>query len=94
MPDGSYRIERYKRTRFFALYDNEGLLAVTTYRKGARALKDRLKAQDRTIAELQVQFNEMSCASVAALPFDSLAASEMNDSPTVHEEVESFCRQL
>jgi len=94
MPDGSYRIERYKRTRFFALYENEELLAVTAYRKGARALKDRLEAQDRKIAELQARFNEVALAFAVSLPFDSLAALEQTDSPTVHEELELFCRQL
>lgn len=94
MPDGSYRIERYRRTRFFALYDNEGLLAVTTYRKGASALKERLEAQDRKIAELQARFNELALASVTLLPLDTLPASSLNDSPTVHEEIEPFCRQL
>jgi hypothetical protein len=94
MPDGSYHIERYKRTRFFALYDNEGLLAVTAYRKGACTLKDRLEAQDRTIAELQQQFNEMALAFAVSVPFDSRAAPEQTDSPTVHEEIAPFCRQL
>ena len=94
MPDGSYRIEHYKGTRFFALYDDEGLLAVTAYRKGARALKDRLEAQDRTIAELQERFNERASASVVSLPFDTLPALEQTDSPTVHEDLAPFCRQL
>jgi hypothetical protein len=94
MPDGSYRNERYKRTRFFALYDNEGLLAVTAYRKGARALKERLEAQDRKIAELQARFNEVALAPVASLPFDTLPAPSENDSPTVHEEIRPLCRQL
>jgi hypothetical protein len=94
MPEGSYRIERYKRTRFFALYDNEGLLAVTTYRKGANVLKQKLEAQDRTIAELQQRFNELACAFRVSLPFDTLPASAVNDRPTVHEELAPFCRQL
>jgi hypothetical protein len=94
MPDGSYRIERYKRTRFFALYENEELLAVTAYGKGARALKDRLEAQDRTIAALQAQFNEMASAVAVFLPFDTLSVPSENSSPDVHEEIAPFCRQL
>jgi hypothetical protein len=94
MPDGSYRIERYRRTRFFALYDKEGLIAVTAYRKGANALKDRLETQDRTIAALQARFNETACAVAASLPFDTFPAPCEKDNPTVHEEIAPFCRQL
>lgn len=92
MPDGSYRIERYRRTRFFALYDHDELVAVTAYKKGAAAVRERLEAQDRTIAELQERFNERASASVVSLPFDTLPALEQTDSPTVHEEIAPFCR--
>lgn len=36
-------VERYARTRFWALYENRQLLCVTVYKKGAQAVKDRLE---------------------------------------------------
>jgi len=45
-------VERYPNTRFFALYDGEELLAVTVYRKGAEAVRDRLQAYEARIAAL------------------------------------------
>jgi hypothetical protein len=38
--------------RFYALYDGEELLAVTVYKKGAEAVRDRLQAQEARIAAL------------------------------------------
>ena len=67
---------------------------MTAYRRGANALKERLEAQDRTIAELQQRFNEMALAFAVSVPFDCLAVPEQIDRPTIHEEIEPFCRQL
>ena len=37
------KIERYGKTRFWALYDEDGaLIAVTVYKKGAEEVKRRL----------------------------------------------------
>ncbi len=36
-------IERYRRTRFWGLYEAGELLCVTVYKKGARAVKERLE---------------------------------------------------
>ena len=47
-----YRVARYPYSRFYALYDGDELLAVTVYRKGAEAVRDRLLAQEARIAEL------------------------------------------
>jgi hypothetical protein len=47
-----YRVARYPDSRFYALYDGEELLAVTVYKKGAEAVRDRLQAQEARIAEL------------------------------------------
>jgi len=47
-----YRVVRYPYSRFYALYDGEELLAVTVYKKGAEAVRDRLQAQEARIAEL------------------------------------------
>ncbi len=41
-----YRVARYPYSRFYALYDREELLAVTVYKKGAEAVRDRLQAQE------------------------------------------------
>jgi hypothetical protein len=47
-----YRVARYPDSRFYALYDGEELLAVTVYKKGAEAVRDRLQAQEARIAQL------------------------------------------
>lgn len=38
-------ISRYRKTRFWGLYDGSELLCVTVYKKGARAVKDRLERE-------------------------------------------------
>lgn len=43
-------IERYRKTRFWGLYDAGELLCVTVYKKGARAVKDRLERQKHRLA--------------------------------------------
>ena len=41
----TYTIERWKRSRFWAVTDDSGaLVCVCAYRKGAQALKERLEA--------------------------------------------------
>ena len=45
------RIERYKHTRHWALYDGAELVVVTVYRRGAREVQRRLAAQPRAAAE-------------------------------------------
>jgi len=44
------RIERYKHTRHWALYDGAALVVVTGYRRGAREVQRRLAAQPRAAA--------------------------------------------
>ena len=39
------RIERYKNTRHWALYDGSDLVVVTVYRRGAQEVRRRLAAQ-------------------------------------------------
>jgi len=36
------KIERYKQGRHWAVYDREGLVAVTVYKKGALAVAERI----------------------------------------------------
>ena len=38
-----FRIERYRTTRFWAVYESGELLCVTVYKKGATAVKNRLE---------------------------------------------------
>src|SRR5215471_142454 len=47
-----YRVAHYPYSRFYALYDGEELLAVTVYKKGAEAVRDRLQEQEASIAQL------------------------------------------
>jgi hypothetical protein len=47
-----YRVARYPYSRFYALYDGEELLAVTVYKTGADTVRDRLQAQEASIAQL------------------------------------------
>ncbi len=41
------RIERYKNTRHWALYDGAELVVVTVYKRGAQAVQPRLAAQPK-----------------------------------------------
>ena len=45
------RIERYGNTRHWAVYDEQGLVVVTLYKRGAREVQRRLTAQPRAAAE-------------------------------------------
>ena len=47
-----YTIEPHKTSRFFAVRDGGELVVVTTYRKGAEALVERLKAADHHAEQL------------------------------------------
>jgi len=49
------RIERYKHTRHWALYDDAALVAVTVYRRGAEEVQRRLAAQPPTATEAAAQ---------------------------------------
>jgi hypothetical protein len=43
-------VERYRKTRFWAVYECGELLCVTVYRKGANAVKERLEEARRMTA--------------------------------------------
>jgi hypothetical protein len=45
------RIERYKHTRHWALYDGHELVVVTVYRRGAQEVQRRLAAQPLAATE-------------------------------------------
>lgn len=44
------KIERYRGRRFWAVYEDEELLCVTVYKKGANAVKERLE-EDYVVAQ-------------------------------------------
>jgi hypothetical protein len=48
-------VSRYHSSRNFALYDGEDFVAMTVYRKGAEAIRERLEADAQVIANLQRQ---------------------------------------
>jgi hypothetical protein len=58
--EGRFHISRYHTSRNFALYDNDGLVVVTVYRKGAEAVRDRLEAQEKAIEDLQRQIADLT----------------------------------
>jgi hypothetical protein len=45
------RIERYKHTRHWALYDGAELVVVTVYRRGAQEVRRRLEARPLAAAQ-------------------------------------------
>src|SRR6516165_2401318 len=61
-----YRVARYPNSRFYALYDGDQLLAVTVYRKGAEAVRERLQEQEARIGQLTQDLNSQSEASSAS----------------------------
>ena len=61
-----YRVARYPYSRFYALYDGDQLLAVTVYKKGAEAVRERLQAQEARIAALTQALHSQGEVSPAA----------------------------
>jgi hypothetical protein len=56
-PPSKYRIEKYRRTRFWGIYDGETLIVVTTYKRGARivvAILDELDQKKRVLEGLRL----------------------------------------
>ena len=41
-----YTVERYRKTRFWAVYEAGELVCVTVYKRGANVVKERLERQD------------------------------------------------
>ena len=44
-------IERYRQTRFWAVYDAGELVCVTVYKKGANAVKHRLERSSMLLSQ-------------------------------------------
>jgi len=59
------RIERYKNTRHWALYDGQELVVVTVYRRGAQEVQRRLEAQPLAQAEAAAQAAAVAAAARA-----------------------------
>ena len=59
-----YRVDHYGKSRNFAAYEGQTIIAVTLYRKGATEIIARLADKDRTIAALESQLATMSQSQV------------------------------
>ena len=55
-----YRIDHYGKSRNFAAYEGQTIIAVTLYRKGAVEITKRLEEKDRRIAALESQLATMA----------------------------------
>ena len=84
-PIGSNVTEARAILPYMTKYDQDGLVAVTTYRKGAKAVKDRLEAQNRRLEELQARFNEVATARAILSPVETPPASSQNGGPSPME---------
>ena len=64
-----YRVDHYGKSRNFAAYEGQTIIAVTLYRKGAAEITARLEEKDRSIAALESQLAAVSQSQVfPALP--------------------------
>jgi hypothetical protein len=64
-----YRVDHYGKSRNFAAYEGQTIIAVTLYRKGAAEIMARLEEKDRRIAALESQLAAVSQSQVSpALP--------------------------
>src|SRR5215471_15403765 len=55
-----YRVDHYGKSRNFAAYEGQTIIAVTLYRKGAAEITTRLEEKDRRIAALESQLAAVS----------------------------------
>ena len=77
-PQSRYRVDHYGKTRNFAAYEGQTIIAVTLYRKGAAEITARLEEKDRSIAALESQLATMSAPQV----FPSPSSAEPVTAPT------------
>ena len=77
-PQSRYRVEHYGKSRNFAAYEGQTLIAVTLYWKGAAEIVARLAEKDRHIAALESQLAAMSESQVSS----SLPSAESVPAPT------------
>jgi hypothetical protein len=74
MPAGRYHVTRYGKSRNFALYENNNLLAVTVYKRGAEAVQRALEARDTVIAEQAARIEQLIAAAPPSGPEHSAPA--------------------
>jgi hypothetical protein len=77
-PQSRYRVDHYGKSRNFAAYEGQTIIAVTLYRKGAAEITARLAEKDRTIAALESQLAAMSQSQV----FPAQPSAEPVPAPT------------
>ena len=63
-----YRVDHYGKSRNFAAYEGQTIIAVTLYRKGAAEIMARLEEKDRCIAALENQLAALSESQVFPVP--------------------------
>jgi hypothetical protein len=73
-PPGRYHVTHYGKSRNFALYENNNLLAVTLYKKGAETIQGELEARDAVIAELTARIEQLTAAATPPGPEHSTPA--------------------
>src|SRR6266511_5428799 len=73
-PAGRYHVAHYGKSRNFALYENNNLLAVTMYRKGAEAVQRALEARDTVIADQAARIEQLTAAARPPGPEQSIPA--------------------
>ena len=73
-----YRVDHYGKSRNFAAYEGQTIIAVTLYRKGAAEIMTRLEEKDRRIAALESQLAAVSQSQV----FPARPSAEPVTTPT------------
>lgn len=67
-PGGRYRLGHYRKTRYWAVHEDDDLLVVTVYKRGARAVVERLQTLDQQLADQQARLAALAAAGEATLP--------------------------
>src|SRR5262249_21847709 len=67
-PQSRYRVDHYGKSRNFAAYEGQTIIAVTLYRKGAAEITARLEEKDRRIAALESKLATMAESQVSPSP--------------------------
>jgi len=75
-PPGRYNVAHYGKSRNFALYlyENNKLLAVTLYKKGAETIRGELEAGDTVIAEQAARIEQLIAAATPPGPVHTTPA--------------------
>ena len=63
-----YHVDHYGKSRNFAAYEGQTIIAVTLYRKGAAEITTRLEEKDRRIAALESQLAAVAESQVFPVP--------------------------